>query len=889
MRKITLLLMLPMLLLCQSAWGQMDINGVLYEKNSSDNTVSVIIQNVNTISGELTIPATFRSGGRTYTVTRVEENAFAGCEDLLTITLPNTVTFVGAEAFSGCKGLTHAELGTGVTTLGESVFAGCTSLKHIVVPEGVTAIADFSFADCTVLESVSLPKGVKTIGESVFNFCEALTGIEMPDSLVSLGKSAFAFCSGLEKITLPNALTAIGENAFRGCTALKSVNIPTTVTSIGTEAFYNCSALEAVYLAWTDSRGLSNCACGDDVFKGIPSTTKLYMPEVLGASSISGRVPWNSFLASHVQTYDPQLLYKIDGICYYIDISNFTAEIAHEDASLEGEVTVPAYIEASGFKYMVKSVADAAFILCSNLITLSLPETVTSIGQKAFMGLENLETVTIPNSVTSIGASCFSGCTGLQSIILPDLTAIAPSTFKGCSSLSQITIPNSVTSIGDEAFAGCANMQIVRVAWLDPAECACGTDVLKGINSEAILCMPVGTQELYKATAPWNQLTTVSEYELQATVDGFHYIIYPATHTAKVWEHTPNEATGDIVIPETITYKGTAFTVTGIGNSAFSGCSGITSISLPNTLQTIEILAFNSCTGIQRIDIPNSVESIEDNAFFGCTKLSFITVHWLDPAECACGDNLFMGIPMTSILYVPEGTEALYADASPWKDIMAVMTVPCEITVDGVTYKIDLEEKTASVSASQSYTGSAPITIPGTLNYKDKTFPVESTQDLAFYYNYPDLQGVVIEDGVQQIGELNFADCTGLTYAVIPESVKRIGSSSFSGCPLLDSIVVAWTDPAACICESGVLSDVPTTATIYVPAGTRDLYLSTNPWKKFNIVEIAPTGIHQHTLEADNPISACYNTSGQRITKPQQGQVVIVKYADGSSRKVLVK
>ena len=147
--------------------------------------------------------------------------------------------------------------------------------------------------------------------------------------------------------------------------------------------------------------------------------------------------------------------FEVGGI-YYNLIDGKAAEVTSGDNRYSWDVVIPEQVTFEGVVYPVVSIGKNAFQYCSELISVTIPNSVTSIETKAFFGCEYLTSVTIPNSVTSIGEYAFNGCTGLTSVTIPNsVTSIGNETFSGCRGLTSITIPNSVTSIGKSAFKNC--------------------------------------------------------------------------------------------------------------------------------------------------------------------------------------------------------------------------------------------------------------------------------------------------------------------------------------------------------------------------------------------------------------------------------------------------
>ena len=180
---------MPMAACAQDA---VEIDGIYYNLSSKNQTAEVT-KNPNKYFGDVVIPESVTYKGVNYGVIAIADLAFFSCDNLTSITIPNSVTTIGIWAFEGCDGLT----------------------------------------------SITIPSGVTSIGESAFYKCSGLTSITIPGSVKSIGNWVFAFCTGLTSITILNGVTNI-ENTFFRCTALSSVILPNTLTSIGHDAFTSC-------------------------------------------------------------------------------------------------------------------------------------------------------------------------------------------------------------------------------------------------------------------------------------------------------------------------------------------------------------------------------------------------------------------------------------------------------------------------------------------------------------------------------------------------------------------------------------------------------------------------------------------------------------------------
>ena len=198
---------------------------------------SFVIDVNSSVSGELKLAEG---------TTCIAGSAFFNCNNLKSITLPDSVASIGASAFNNCKGLASITIPDSVTSIGESAFYGCESLTNITIPDSVTSIGKSAFRGCTGLTDITIPDSITSIESYTFYECSNLKNITIPDSVKSIGSYSIIRCTSLTDITIPSSVTSIGRSAFYECTGLINITIPSSVTYIGSYAFDGCTNLSSI-------------------------------------------------------------------------------------------------------------------------------------------------------------------------------------------------------------------------------------------------------------------------------------------------------------------------------------------------------------------------------------------------------------------------------------------------------------------------------------------------------------------------------------------------------------------------------------------------------------------------------------------------------------------
>ena len=416
----------------------------------------------------------------------------------------------------------------------------------------------------------------------------------------------------------------------------------------------------------------------------------------------------------------------------------------------------------------VTHIGDEAFKGCKNLTSIRLPFSLTSIGDDAFRHCLKLKSVTLPFRLTSIGNGAFQECQSFEAIIVPEgVEIIRPRTFLNCLKLKSITLPSSLKEIRGGAFRGCKALKTIKIP-----------ENLEKIGNNAF----DGCRALETFVVDKNNLKFTSINGVLFTKNRKTIFRYPEGKKKKKNEYSIPK---DVVNIGSGAFSGCSSLklirlpdgVTVIGDSAFKGCSSLKSINIPNGLTEIIDHAFSGCSSLTSVEIPDSVGYIGFNVFSHCTSLKTIC---LSNKLTCIGEALFLGCSSLAYVILPTSVKEIKSQAfSECKSLNLIVLSSnlCDIADDAFDDCPVLEE-ICVMPGNAKY-----CSIDGVLLNSDRTVLIrvpEGRKEKEYH----------VPHTVREIGEYAFQNCMYLETVVLPSEIENVWKHSFSDASSLKSITV---------------------------------------------------------------------------------------------------
>lgn len=771
-------------------------------------------------------------------LTTIGESAFANCSSLNEITLTENsgLTDVGEKAFASCSSLTAFPLeNTKITTLSNWMFESA-GLEKAYVPDGITTIGEGAFYGCKSLKEAVISDDVIAIGDRAFNYStlgkvtfsdnsrldavgkRAFAGTKLqefvfPASVTSIGEEAFSG-STLHSVALPEGITTIRASQFKDC-LLRSVCIPDSVRSIEDNAFDKC-LIEGLYIPESVE------SIGTSAFSGVvgaitvDANNESFFSEngVLYTADKTRLIRYPSAM-TETEYHIPDTVTVIDSAAFYNNRNLQSVEIPNT----------------------VTEIGDSAFAFCRGLVSIEIPDSVEKVGDSAFESCSSLTSATLGKEIRVIPVWMFKLATKLKTVSFgAGVQEINEAAFRDCpietvnyegteDAWNKIKIhawgnsaltdakknygtvggSNAITITLDAA-GGSADKEYLTLentassyeglptptregcefyGWFTKAEGGVqisendallikkdhtlyahweDTVVLSGSLSDTVLWAVHSTGELsfygtgaIDGDAEWrakrSDITSVSiEGDITAIRNGGLLLL---------WE------VKELVIPEGVKE---------IGTNALAGCTGLTKITLPESLETIgqsafgqreqkgSVLVFPSCKSLTSITIPKNVTNIGNYAFSKCTGLKEVIFEGEN--SCWLGTEVFRGCTALEKVTVRAVGERMFQECSALRSV--TMT-------NAVTRIGDY--------AFQSCASLETLTVPNS---------VKEIGKFAFSYD-PNLKTVVFGEGITSLSDYLFFECTALEEVVFPAYCIRTGIHTFNGCTNLKTVTIPGT------------------------------------------------------------------------------------------------
>lgn len=744
------------------------------------------------------------------------------------------------------------------------------------------------------LVTVKLPESMTELGENIFDDCKALRGVKLPEGVAHIEGAAFQGCNILEKLNFPAKLTSVGDNAFRSCLSLELDNLPNSLLYVGREAFCDVplKALKLDRKVEMGAGAFSNTpiteiemttpcdSIREGTFRDCPNLTKITIGEGLkyiGYSAFSNSPVKEANLPSTLRDISSYAFLGYSSYCPFVN-----------DIQPENHIR---YIGKVAYQCVDRDLEE--YTIKDGTVTLA-DELFESSQGNAFH---------IPASVEQIGSRVFAGTQIKTLPEMPGLKRIGDEAFYQCKNLKKVTIPETVEYIGGGAFYGCSNIWSLTYNAIN-AECERLME--SNIPLEKIV---IGdkVRRLPRGIFSGREFTEVTLPACLERIDEFAF--YGCKNLTT------------INLSDSIRY---------IGDNAFYGCSSLKNIHWPLRLTTIGSQAFRQ-TALETISLPEGVTSVGDGAFYICPFAK--TVYIPSTANVEDDINYYFELEEGGNCVITCMSPIPHPQARHWNVGVAAIKVPAELVEQYKAQFPDIADKIMAVNQV------------GAMDKDSKTSFAAGISEEA------DLGDAVIGDVYVTVGDGDGYDSTDgsivLNSTMTAAEVAGIGSlapgksdianrfnglivkvNAGDGTMVIDcktvgkntlNVKVGEAEPQAfvktdkgtievayrvgketCVYIYGAeqeMADDAETAKAHQVAACRPLSraaalsasASENCVKIYAVGVSQSTGINHTLIDGNSPIIGYYTLDGVKIEQPNAPGIYVVRRADGSNYKLVIK
>lgn len=717
----------------------------------------------------------------------VVEGALMGyCGEETELTTPDTAQIIWGGAFTGNTKIKSVVISGKTTHVLKQSFEGCTNLTRVVFRNGLEQIGMYAFAGCSALSEISFPGSLRQIAACAFWECTALKEIVLPAGVTEIGGDAFGKCSSLEKITLPDTIPEISFYCFYECENLKDVTITETEAENRMEIGLSNPSIN-LHVPSLQKYMQCRILCQHNLYvDGKPvreavipeSLTPTVLPVFSGCQSLE-RITIGSSAAG-LPDYAFRNCSNLKSVTISEGVS-FVGMYAFDGCSSLADITIPESVTGIG---------RSAFLRCSSLTSITIPKDVKQIEAGLFYDCCSLKEVTILGE-TAIAETSFHGCRNLKRFVLrhPGLTAernalqglnltdidASPDVWKKLSAamrknlISDAAVALFLTKPDEQS----TNMRAILADYTGGK--AVRGNYLRKYSSEGSADLLAAYLHALKKPLPLDELDAyISEFSGAAAEICAVWLNYKKEHYSKndvekaeqetfekelgfkertvadwrklfkfsyedggavISQYKGNDT--DVVIPEKIGSK----KVIAIGKYAFSCCSKMKSILIPDSIVRIGEWAFVECKHLSSVTIPGSVQSIGEHAFTECGNLTSVA---LPNGLQTISNGLFSGCPNLTDIRIPDSVTVIEQSAFARCKKLEHIAIPNSVTEIGSSA----------------------------------------------FYKCGKLESIIISKNLKGINEGMLADCSSLKEILIPASVTKIGAWAFQGCSSLTEITI---------------------------------------------------------------------------------------------------